>query len=104
METRGNGLSIESLRSCLGKLLQPSPVVLAYLFGSAATGRMTPLSDVDIALVIDGNALPPSKRLQFELMLEDKIKEFFVICESTLVTSTTLLKLIAIHSWLIRSK
>ena len=32
----------------------PYPVTLAYLFGSAARGEATPLSDVDVAVYLDG--------------------------------------------------
>lgn len=65
--------SIDILRSCFQDLLSSEPVTLAYLFGSAATGRMTPLSDVDIALVIDDEAIAPDDRLKFELRIEDLI-------------------------------
>jgi predicted nucleotidyltransferase len=50
-------------------------VILAYLHGSAAAGRMTPLSDVVIALVLDEEALPGFPRLQFELMAADEIEQ-----------------------------
>lgn len=32
----------------------PYPVILAYLFGSAARGETTPLSDLDVAVYLDG--------------------------------------------------
>lgn len=41
----------DRLRACLAQA--SSPVVAAYLFGSAARGETTPLSDVDIALYLD---------------------------------------------------
>lgn len=41
----------DRLRSCLAQM-SPS-VVAAYLFGSAARGETTPLSDVDIAIYLD---------------------------------------------------
>ena len=38
----------------LGSVLDASPAVLfAYLFGSASHGRLSPLSDVDIAVYLD---------------------------------------------------
>jgi predicted nucleotidyltransferase len=35
------------------------PVVCAYLFGSQATGRITPLSDVDIAVLLEDGLSSP---------------------------------------------
>jgi len=40
--------------STLGQALEGCPgVVFAYLFGGAALGRITPLSDVDVAVYLD---------------------------------------------------
>lgn len=36
-------------------------VIFAYLFGSQVRGNTTPMSDVDIAVFIEGNNLPDSK-------------------------------------------
>ncbi len=38
-------------------------VVFAYLFGGAAAGRLTPLSDVDVAVYLDRAADPVAGRL-----------------------------------------
>lgn len=62
-----------SLKVCLSKLLPRYPVKLAYLFGSAATGKTTPLSDVDIALVLLDEKVDPGKLLLMELQLEEEI-------------------------------
>lgn len=53
--------------------MKPHPVMLAYLFGSAAKGQMTPFSDVDIALVVDENHAFQHRRLHFELEIEDEL-------------------------------
>ena len=60
---------VSRLRPALASLLSHRPVSLAYLYGSAGTGRMTPFSDVDIALVIDP-ALTPLERLKLVLALQ----------------------------------
>ncbi|MGH2541376.1 MAG: type VII toxin-antitoxin system MntA family adenylyltransferase antitoxin [Ardenticatenaceae bacterium] len=44
--------TIENLKCCLPLILQSSPILLAYAYGSVAAGVPTPLSDVDIALVL----------------------------------------------------
>ena len=49
-----------SLKVCLSKILPHHPVKLAYLFGSTAAGNATPLSDVDIALVLPDDQVVPS--------------------------------------------
>jgi predicted nucleotidyltransferase len=68
--------SIESLAVELTEVLARYPVVtLAYLFGSAATQSMTPLSDVDIALVVADEEIVRHGRLQLELALANEISE-----------------------------
>ena len=50
--------------STLGQALERCPsVVFAYLFGGAAAGRLTPLSDVDVAVYLDEAADPVEGRL-----------------------------------------
>ena len=49
----------------LGQALEKCPgVVFGYLFGGAATGRLTPLSDVDVAVYLDETADPVEGRLE----------------------------------------
>lgn len=60
------------LQAMLTRVLAPHPIALAYLFGSAARGEATPLSDVDIALVLETGATI-SSRLHLELEIEDDI-------------------------------
>ena len=58
---------VATLRQHLPALLKESPVFLAYLYGSAAEGLTTPLSDVDIGLVIAPDQdMSPYERLIFE--------------------------------------
>lgn len=63
---------LEALRTALPNILAPYPVALAYLFGSSAVGQATPLSDVDIALLLNKDAAPPN-RLNTELEIEDTL-------------------------------
>lgn len=44
---------VERLRAAAAEALAPQPVRFAYLFGSQATGRALPDSDVDIAVMIE---------------------------------------------------
>lgn len=64
-----------SMRACLSQVFSSHPVALAYLYGSVAAGRATPLSDVDIALVLVDGQYDPSKRLALELKIEDEIAQ-----------------------------
>ncbi len=66
---------VSRLRSCLSDILPLYPVNLAYLYGSAASGRDTPLSDIDIALVLNQAQFNPNDRLKHELQLEDVITQ-----------------------------
>ena len=74
-------LSVESLSAQLTEILLPYPIVLAYLYGSVATGRVTPLSDVDIALVVDETRFSLSERLRLELTVAGKIADRFDLAD-----------------------
>lgn len=55
--------------------LEGYPIKLAYLYGSSAAGRPTPLSDVDIALVLGNGDLTPIQQLKMELRIETRLAE-----------------------------
>jgi len=51
--------------STLAQALERCPsVIFAYLFGGAAAGRLTPLSDIDVAVYHDDTADPVDARLE----------------------------------------
>jgi len=60
---------LERLTAVLGPILSDSQVYLAYLYGSAARGENTPLSDLDIAVLVEAE-LKPLERLDLEMRLE----------------------------------
>lgn len=76
-----NNTLVSSLKSCLGHILPHYPVNLAYLFGSAATGQNTPLSDVDIALVLTAEMITPGQQLSMELKLAEEISRHCAITD-----------------------
>jgi predicted nucleotidyltransferase len=56
-------------------VLNDLPVSIAYLYGSAASGKTTSLSDIDIALVLTPDcALDPYGRFMLELEVEAEIE------------------------------
>ena len=61
------------LREVLPSILAQYPVDAAYVYGSVARGTMTPLSDVDIALLLAVH-LPPYERLRMELTIQGDIE------------------------------
>lgn len=63
---------VAELRQVLPKILAPRPVLLAYLHGSLARGWATPLSDIDIALVLP-TELPALTQLDLELDIEGEL-------------------------------
>lgn len=65
-----NELLIKRLRQILPGILRETPVVAAYLYGSAATGHLLPSSDVDIALIVGHPQDKPHIRSQERLALE----------------------------------
>jgi len=65
---------IERIRAAAQKALSGHRVSLAYLFGSMASGRETPLSDIDIAVLTEQD-FSPHERLRLELKLEIELAE-----------------------------
>jgi predicted nucleotidyltransferase len=65
---------VNQLEIALQSILPDYPVLLAYLFGSTASGRTTPLSDVDVALIA-GEELDPYRQLKLELRIETALAE-----------------------------
>jgi predicted nucleotidyltransferase len=61
------------LGEVLPSILARYPVDAAYVYGSVAQGTMTPLSDVDIALLLT-NPLPPYEGLKVELAIQGDIE------------------------------
>jgi len=56
---------IGSRIAALGDALAACPaIVFAYLFGSAAAGRLGPFSDVDVAVYLENGADPVAVRLE----------------------------------------
>lgn len=67
---------IGRLEQCLPAILRDRPVLLAYLYGSVALGYPTPLSDVDIALVLDPDCgLDAYQRLMLELEITTDVEQ-----------------------------
>lgn len=62
-------LKVDSIRRGLAALARRRPEFIAvYLFGSQANGKAGPLSDVDVAILLDGSRVPA--KLFFKLRLE----------------------------------
>lgn len=56
IDARGSTASTHDLTERLRRLLASAPgVLVAYLYGSHARGRAGPLSDVDVALLLDSD-------------------------------------------------
>jgi predicted nucleotidyltransferase len=64
---------ITRLGEVLPSILTRYPVDAAYVYGSVARGTMTPLSDVDIALLLTAPLLP-YERLKMELAIQGDIE------------------------------
>ena len=49
-------ISMDEIKNTLNGYLQKHPEIeVAYIFGSVAQGKITPLSDIDIAILIDSD-------------------------------------------------
>lgn len=60
-------------KACVEEVFTHYPVKIAYLYGSTARGQATPLSDVDIAVVLDPERYKIEEKLKLELAIEDEI-------------------------------
>ena len=65
---------INLLSRHLKKIVKDQPVLLAYFYGSAARGKATPLSDIDIALLVHPDT-PLRDRLQLMLGIGTELEE-----------------------------
>jgi predicted nucleotidyltransferase len=61
------------LKRCLPAVLAEYPVDAAYVYGSVARGTATPLSDVDIAVLLT-EPLSSRDRLKLELTIQGEIE------------------------------
>ena len=74
---------VNRLREGMQTVLSGQPVMLAYLFGSAVEGTMTPSSDVDIGLVFDPKCrLSAYERTQIEFTIATQIERYCDIPEA----------------------
>ena len=66
---------VSRLQAELPVILQGRPVMLAYLFGSAAEGTALPSSDVDIALVLEPKCdIPAYDRMKMEFDIAAEVE------------------------------
>jgi predicted nucleotidyltransferase len=61
------------VRDCLAEVFSRYPIVAAYLYGSVARGQATPLSDVDIGILVYQGENPQLESIKFELEVEDLV-------------------------------
>lgn len=69
---------INRLREKAEEIFKPFPVDVAYVYGSVARGTPHPFSDVDVAVVLEEEALArmsPTERLFLELRIERAIED-----------------------------
>ncbi len=69
---------IQVLREKAEAIFAPLPVDAAYIYGSVATGQVHPFSDLDVALLLEEEAmrrLSPYERLRLEAEVELRIAD-----------------------------
>jgi hypothetical protein len=69
-------MALDAFRQPLQGLFQQHPVRLAYLFGSQATRRTHPSSDIDVAVLLD-EALTPDERFAERIRLLGDLSRIF---------------------------
>lgn len=70
----GSLMLVEIALAKINSLLAQNPhVKVAYLFGSCARGDAGPLSDIDIALLLDGRVSPFDFRLRLAALLAQEL-------------------------------
>lgn len=68
---------LRRLREAAPLAFQGEPVVFAYLFGSQATGKTHPRSDVDVAVYLDGS-VPADRYFDLRLTLPRALEDAHV--------------------------
>lgn len=76
MRERPPDVNEETLRKATEVLAARPEVVLAYLFGSHARGRPTPISDIDFAVLLSGN-VPRGSYLDAQIALTQALTPIF---------------------------
>jgi predicted nucleotidyltransferase len=83
-----NKMITKQQKEKLNKIFKETHVILAYLFGSAARGRMGPLSDVDIAILFS-EKVKKDDYFDRELHLATEIGKLFKIDRVDIVNLET---------------
>lgn len=78
------------------KVYEEHEVISAYLYGSAAHGRMHAHSDVDVAVVFD-HSVPRDQRFRRRLRLIGQVKDLLGIDEADVVPLNDAPLLLAFH-------
>lgn len=94
---------LEKHQKQLNKIFKENQVVLAYLFGSAARGKMTPLSDIDFAVVFS-NKVKPKDYFKKELHLAHEIGNVFKIDRVDIINLKTVRSPLLKHNAVFRGK
>jgi len=66
---------IEVDKKKIAKIMEKHGVVVGYLFGSAARGKMGPHSDIDIAVLFDGKKIPEEKQFDEKLTISGEVAD-----------------------------
>lgn len=78
---------LQRLRDRAAEVFDGAPVLFAYLYGSQATGRTHPRSDVDVAVYLDESTVP-ERRLDLSLRLAGDLER---VCRVTPVEALLVL-------------
>lgn len=81
-------MNLPEIKRKLAPIFKKRQVALAYLFGSHARGRVTPLSDVDVAVVF-AKAVPHQEYFDRELELMSDIGDVFHVDRVDIVNLET---------------
>lgn len=94
-----NKILIQKLNKILGK----NQVILAYLFGSAAEEKLTPLSDVDIAILFS-EKVKEKDHFDKELNLASEIGSLFKIDKVDVINLKTIRDPLLKHNAVFKGK
>jgi len=86
MSVNGSSIEIEKLSEVLKPIFMEYPyIAAAYLFGSQVKGKTTPMSDIDIAILIKDNAPKGRELIHEEDYLSYRIEKVLKVGEIDLV-------------------
>ena len=69
----------------IADIMERHDILVGYLFGSAARGKMGPHSDIDVAVLFDEKKVPEIKQFDEKLAIASEITDAFSVKDADVI-------------------